>query len=85
MSVYSAYMGIHIDDGGLSDAFRQIADRIKKVDTELRSRLTSSDVQIIKPEVRQALDKIGVVLPESDLDSYSQSIADNTDYKFILK
>lgn len=85
MSIYSADMGIHINEDGLSDAYRQIADRIKKVDTELRSRLTSSDVQNIKPEAQQALAKIGVALPESDLDRYSQSIADNTDYRIILK
>ena len=78
-------MGIHINEDGLGDAYRQIAARIEEVDTELRSRLTSSDVQIIKAEARQALAKIGTVLPESDLDSYSQAIADNTDFKFILK
>ena len=77
-------MEIHIDEDGLGDAYRQIADRIKEVDTELRSQMTSSDVQHIKPEARQTLAKIGVTLPESDLDSYSQSIADNTNYKIIL-
>jgi|GEM_PF-5612474 len=79
-------MEIHIDEDGLGDAFRRIDDRIKEVDTELRSRLTSSDVQIIKPEARQALAKLGVPLTESDLDSYAQSIADNnTDFKINLK
>lgn len=77
-------MGIHINEDGLGDAYGQIAARIKKVDKELRSRLTSSDIQIIKTEARQALAKIGTVLSESDLDSYSRSIADNTVFKFIL-
>lgn len=85
MSGYSVVMEIHINEDGLGDVYRQIADRIKKVDAELRSRLTSSDVQNIKPEARQALAKIGVALPESDLVAYAHAIADNIGYKIILK
>lgn len=78
-------MGININKKALADLYSQIGDRIMQADTELRSRLTSSDVQTIKPEVRQAFAAIGVELPESDLVACSQAIADDIGYNFTLK
>jgi len=77
-------MEIHINKKALADLYGQAGDRIMEVDAELRSRLTSSDVQTIKPEVRQAFTAIGVELPESDLVVYSQAIADDVGYSFTL-
>lgn len=78
-------MVININKKALADIYSQIGERIMQVDTELRSRLTSADVQTIKPEVRQAFSAIGVELPESDLIVYSQAIADDIGYNFTLK
>lgn len=78
-------MVININKKALADIYSQIGDRIMQVDAELRSRLTSSDLQTIKPEVRQAFAANGVGLPESDLVVYSQAIADDIGYNFTLK
>lgn len=78
-------MEININKKALADLYSRVGDRIMEVDTELRSRLTSSDVQTIKPEARQAFAAIGVELPESDLVAYSQAIADNVGFNFTLK
>lgn len=77
-------MDININKKALADLYGQIGDKIMEVDTELRSRLTSSDVQIIKPEARRAFTAIGLKLPESDLVAYSQAIADDVGYIFTL-
>ena len=78
-------MVIHIDEDGLSEVFEQIAAKIRKVDLELRSRLTGSDVKIIRPEAVQAFANIGVTLLDLEIDQYSRSISDNSEYRIILR
>lgn len=78
-------MEIHINEKALAAHYQRLAEKFKEVDTELRSRLVSSDIQIIKPEAQKALALIGVTLSESGLDGYAQSIADSTQYQIVLK
>ena len=77
-------MEIHINENALADQYRKIGQKFLEVDTDLRSRLTSSDVQVIKPEAKRALSAIGVELTESGLEKYSKSIANNVEFKLEL-
>lgn len=78
-------MEIHVNEKALAAHYQRLAEQFEEVDLELRSRLTASDVQLIKSEAKKALALIGVTLSESGLNSYSQSIAENTQYQIVLK
>jgi hypothetical protein len=84
MPLYSGRMEIHIDKNALADQYKKIGQEFLEVDRELRSQFTSSDVQVIKPEAKRALSAIGVELNELGLEKYSQSIADNLEFKLEL-
>lgn len=84
-AVYPEALDIEFYDGAIETLFAEIGAKIEQVDQELRASFTGKSTDLIVPTAANAFSEIGVHLPESDLNRYTQSVADNEDFEFVLR
>ena len=57
---------------------------LQTVDVSLRKSLSGSDPSAVVEEARRSFSSAGVEMSDEDLHAYAQSVADRTDFEYVL-
>lgn len=77
-------MTVTVKDAARREELQERVTKIEQVDRGLRTSFSGFEADSIVAEARTSLSQVGVEMSEDDLRAYARSIAERSDFEYVL-